>query len=192
MMRVMRKYLGLGLGLICLAPAAHSDGFTQHSAHVHGVATLLIAIEQDGEMNLIFDSPGMNLVGFESAHLSAEQQQLVDATLRALEDPANIITLPAAAACSLTQASARISGQHDDHNHSHDHSHEHDHGDSHAHMDFLATLTLRCEQPGALQSVALPVFAQWPGIERVNVAWVLESGQGATTATAAQATVRLR
>lgn len=106
-------------------------------AHVHGVSTLQIASE-DGvvEMNLL--SPGMDIVGFEYAASTDADKDAVEAALRALLVPENIVTLPESAECRLSEVLAHLhSGDHDHHDgeeHHEEHADGHDHDkDDHDH-----------------------------------------------------------
>lgn len=113
-------------------------------AHVHGVSTLELAMEHGHlEMNLL--SPGMDIVGFEYEASTDADKDAVEAAVRTLLVPENIVTLPEAAECRLTEVLAHLhSGDHDhdeeghgeeahgDHDHDHDKEGDHDHEKEHA------------------------------------------------------------
>ncbi len=81
-------------------------------AHVHGVSTPKLAVE-DGtlEMNLL--SPGMDIVGFEFEASTDADKDAVEAAIRTMLVPENIVTLPDAAECRLSEVLAHLHG--DDH-----------------------------------------------------------------------------
>lgn len=81
-------------------------------AHVHGVSTPKLAVE-DGtlEMNLL--SPGMDIVGFEFEASTDADKDAVEAAIRTMLVPENIVTLPDTAECRLSEVLAHLHG--DDH-----------------------------------------------------------------------------
>ena len=138
------------IALLAAAPALAEES-RQLGTHEHGVGLMNMAIDGDIlaiEMNV----PGADIVGFEHAATAKADRAAVERALAVLADPANLIALPAAAACRMDEAVAHLLGDteaasdehaahddhaHDDHDHAaHDHdSHEHDdHGEA-AHAD---------------------------------------------------------
>ncbi len=131
--------LPLIAALSLLAPLA----FAQQSAHVHGIATLNLAIEGD-ELEIEFVSPADNIVGFEHEASTSAERDAIKAAIAKLENATALFDLPAAAGCKLHEAEVRHThdehDEHDDHGHD-DHGHEakhddHEHGhDDHGHDD---------------------------------------------------------
>ncbi|MCI5101398.1 zinc uptake protein ZrgA [Phaeobacter italicus] len=133
------------IALLAAAPALAEES-RQLGTHEHGVGLMNMAIDGDVlaiEMNV----PGADIVGFEHAATAEADRAAVERALAVLADPANLIALPAAAACRMDEAVAHLLGDteaasdehaaHDDHAHDdHDHASEghddHDH-DSHDH-----------------------------------------------------------
>ncbi|MHA3916582.1 zinc uptake protein ZrgA [Halovulum sp. GXIMD14793] len=170
-------------------------------AHAHGVSTLQIASEDGGvEMNLL--SPGMDIVGFEYAASTDADKDAVEAALRALLVPENIITLPEAAECRLAEVMAHLHGgdhdhhdgeeHHEDHEgHDHgkdDHDHEdHDHGEGDAHHDheesaehseFHVRYKFDCEHPEKLTTVGFPFFARFENAQEIEATYATDAGTG--------------
>ncbi|MEM9012386.1 MAG: DUF2796 domain-containing protein [Pseudomonadota bacterium] len=137
----MRTALTL-LASTLLAVPALAEEARQLGAHEHGVGALNIAID-GGSVAIEFRAPGADIVGFEYEATSAEDRAAIDAAVAQLAKPLDLFVLPAAAACSVTQASATLVSD-DDHDHGEeahdaqahdDHAHD-DHGhDDHAHDD---------------------------------------------------------
>ena len=128
----------LPLILALAATPAIAEEARQLDAHEHGVGALNIAF--DGNMvALEFEAPGADIVGFEYAAASDADRAAIDAAVATLAKPLDLFALPAAAACSVTQASAALETEddHDEHGHD-DHAHD-DHAkdghDEHAHDD---------------------------------------------------------
>ena len=170
------------------------------AAHEHGVAQLDVALEND-DLELQFDSPAMNLVGFEHAPSTDADKAKVAAVRQQLTLPLALFSLPPAAGCSLTQhslksplfaeagakpaAAATAPTQ--------AHAHEHAKGEAaheHAHSDVKAHYRLTCTQPDKLAQVDLaPLFAAFPQTQKINVQLIGPNGQKGQEATPAQATV---
>ena len=169
--------------------AAQTGGFVQEEPHEHGAAALSVVL--DGEtLDMEFVSPAVNLIGFEYEPASAEEEQAVTDALAQLEDGANLFTPAEAAGCELTsqEVEREVSSEgeeHEDHSDeetggSEDHSDEEDSEEGAVHSEFHATYTFTCAQPDSLDSVSLrQLFALYPGIEDLDVQYVLPSGQGA-------------
>ena len=171
--------------------AAQTGGFVQEEPHEHGAAALSVVL--DGEtLDMEFVSPAVNLVGFEYEPASAEEEQAVTDALAQLEDGANLFTPAEAAGCELTsqEVEREVTSEGEEHegeDHgdeetggSEDHSDEEDGEEGAVHSEFHATYTFTCAQPDSLDSVSLrELFALYPGIEDLDVQYVLPSGQGA-------------
>lgn len=121
------------------AMAVSAEETRQLDAHEHGVGALDIAME-GGRIALEFHAPGADIVGFEYAATSAEDRAKVDAAVATLARPLDLFVLPAAAGCSVVQASAALESEaaHDDHDkHGAEDHDEEDHAE-HKHDDHAA------------------------------------------------------
>ncbi len=122
------------LSLAVLASVAAAPVLAQETreldAHVHGISTIELAIE-DATVEVSLMSPGMDIVGFEYVASSTEEKSAVAAATRTLSVPENVLGLPEAAACHLTETGVHMhTGDHD-----HEHEHEHAEGEDHAHAE---------------------------------------------------------
>lgn len=139
----------------------------QHSleAHVHGVATLNIALENQ-QLELQFASPAMNIVGFEYQPKSNADQQTVAAAQSSLHNAAALFALSSAAQCTLTSVDIESdlleTADEDEHAESHDAEHQHSEINAHYHY--------HCATPAALNSIDLAgFFKQFPRTEHIQV-----------------------
>jgi len=149
------------------ANAAHR----QHGAHVHGVATLSVALE-DHTLNVEFESPAVNLVGFEHAPADDRQRQAVAQAAQQLRNPAALFALADAAHCvsvSTTVNSALLDAPAAN--------------GEHRHADFNATYGFRCAQPQALRTLEVRLFALFEGIQKIDAQWLTAGAQSATVLT---------
>ena len=175
-------------------------------AHVHGVSTLELAVE-GGTLEMNLTSPGMDIVGFEYQASTDADKAAVEAALRKMLVPENIVALPEAAECRLTEVLAHIHGgdhdedpmddhaDHDEHAEDDDHDHDehaegedHDHedhaegeDDDHAaeHSEFHARYIFACEHADELNKIGLPFFSQFGNAQEIEAQFVTDAGAGA-------------
>ena len=185
--------------ILCLSVSPAIAGETRElDAHVHGVGQLNMAL--DGKtVAMELHAPGADIVGFEYAAKSAEDRDTVAAALELLKTPLDLFTLPAAAGCSVVDASAKLEGdgQHDNHDHDEEHAHDehgddhHDHDEEHGHeeehddghgdaevnhTEFHAEYTLTCDNPTALGTMDFAYFAVFENALELEVQIVSPSG----------------
>ena len=98
----------------------------QQSAHVHGIATLNLAMEGD-ELQIEFVSPAGNIVGFEHEAVTEAERRAIRDAIEQLRKGHELFDLPPAASCSLHVAEV----EHDDHGH----DAEQDDHDEHGHAE---------------------------------------------------------
>jgi len=164
----------------------------QPGVHQHGHALLGIA-EEAGEVVVELETPAANLLGFEHAPATAEEQAALAEVLRTLADHRNVVALlgqRGELVCSQVESaldSALLSeGQAHDEHHDHDHagSTAHDH-DEDEHADFHARYVLDCPDT-ALTGVQGRLLENFPAVLEVELQWVLEAGQGGAVLTPAR------
>jgi hypothetical protein len=201
----------IGLTASLLAPLAftapwasaggkHDHDHRQHGAHVHGIATLNLALE-GREVHVEFDSPAANIVGFEHAPSSKADHAKLDKAISMLKDGDRLFRFNATAGCKLEEASVASglldaeghehAGDHDHENkdgHAHDkHDHEHE-GETHA--DIEAAYHFECRRPDKLTQLTVEIFEAFPGTGMLKVQYVIENKQGAAELTPAAHVIR--
>jgi hypothetical protein len=206
-MRRQLLTLSIALPLSLNALAHDHDEHTSLDAHEHGVASLNLAIE-GAQVQLQLDSPAMNLLGFEHAASSPEDIAKVKAVQAQLQQADQLFRFPAAAGCTLASADLDsplfAAHEHADAEHEHEHEHEHeehdhdeahdedhDHEHAHNHADIEASYTFNCAKPDELTQMELPLFAVYPGLERLNLQAITPKGQMGAELTRKRATVQL-
>jgi len=199
-MRPMLLALPFALLPLAVAQAAddhdHHDHDHEHGSlapHVHGVATLNLALEGK-VLEIGLDSPAINLVGFEHQASSDADKAKLAAARATLEKPLALFALPAAAGCKVDDADldsplfgdAKHEHEHADHDHDHDHDHDgdddhdHDHEGAagHVHSDIEAAYKFSCNAPDQLKGLDLSAFfKEFPGTLKFNVQYTGASGQ---------------
>ena len=178
------------LQLTLLASVAATPLFAQETremdAHVHGVSTLELAIE-DGMLELSLLSPGMDIVGFEYEASSDADKDAVEAAIRALLVPENVVTLPDAADCRLTEGLAHLHSDDHAHEDADDHMHEgenhaegaeHDHEEGARHSEFHASYSFACAHPEELTTIGFPFFDTFENAQEIEAQYVTDAGAG--------------
>lgn len=171
-----------------ITPALAAREHRQHGPHQHGVATLTLALA-DHTLDVEFESPAVNLVGFEHAPRDAGQQRAVANAMQQLRSPAALLALSKDAHCSAVTAAVTSSLQNSpaqaEQENAHGNVHAHNDGDDdeHHHADINATYRFQCDQPQALHSVDVRLFATFSGIEKINAQWLTATTQNAKVLT---------
>ncbi|MGR3272808.1 DUF2796 domain-containing protein [Thalassococcus profundi] len=173
-----------------LATGAVAQDSREIDAHVHGVSTAEIAIE-DGTVHVGILAPGMDIVGFEYESSSAEDRDAVEAAIRQMLMPENVVTLPAAAGCHLTKVLAELHSGDRDHDDAEDHmaedheqeehagdNHDGNHADEAQHSAFHLTYAFDCEDQGALTTIGFPFFDTFENAQEIAAQFGTESGAG--------------
>ncbi len=174
---MLAKRLSMGIGL-CVATALLSGGAWAaeggHKAHVHGESKVKLAIEGN-VVEIEFESPAHDIVGFESMPKTAEQRAAVDAAVAALKKGEALFRLTPAAGCKLKEVEVETPLAEADHKDEHKHAEEEEHSEFHAHYRF------RCAQPGRLKGVEVLLFDSFRTMREVEVGAILPGGQRAAS-----------
>ena len=189
-----RLLLALPFALLPLVVAHAADEHDHEhgslGAHEHGVGRLNAAL--DGQtLELEFESPAMNLVGFEHVATTDADKAKVAAVRAQLEKPLVLFNLPTAAGCVIAkqELESPLFGDKPDADDDHDHDakdeHHHDHSDIHAHYQFS------CSSPGALKTLDLAnIFNTFPATRKIQVQLISPSGQQGVEVTAKTAALK--
>ncbi|WP_164887187.1 DUF2796 domain-containing protein [Hahella sp. KA22] len=184
-----RNRLWVGMMVLAASQFAHAEEFEQHGAHVHGAATMNLALEE-GNLVVELESPAMNLVGFEHAPATDAERQQVEKAAVLLNKGEELFGLTPAAGCKLL--SAEVDGDvfeydedggkheeaaHDEHEHGDDED-DHDHHE-HGHSDIDASYIFECGAAGKLTSVDVLLFKHFPGLKDLDVQVIGPKGQTA-------------
>lgn len=183
--------------LFALAPLhslAHQHDHHEHNhslaAHVHGVATLNIALEEQ-QLELQLDSPAMNLVGFEYHPSSAADKQTVADAERTLKDEQLLFKLTKDAQCALSAVNIDNDlTEHTDEAHHADHADHADDQDEHQHSDIQVNYRFTCAEPNKLTGIDLAgFFKAFPLTEKINVQLVTSETQQGSELSASHTTL---
>ncbi|WP_066017264.1 ZrgA family zinc uptake protein [Endozoicomonas atrinae] len=172
-----------------MSSVVSADGSRHVDAHVHGAGHLNFAIEGH-QVHIELETPGFDILGFESISSDSQRRQLKDALNELKKD--DLWSFTPAASCTLKTASASASGEHEEGHHAdadghHDshhsdhghHKHHVDSGDHHesSHMDIAATYVYECANIARLNSISTRLFQRFGNSEQLKVQGFTDSGQ---------------
>lgn len=173
-------------------------------AHVHGQARLEISV--DGEiLGIGLESPLDNLLGFERAPRNERERQAVRRMTTQLNDSATQFQPSPAAGClpldsrlealalgkefpvppANTTASTATPGGQSQATSVAKTAKPHAHADQ-EHGELTATWRFRCTQPLLLRDLTIKLFADFPGLRRIDAVAITEKGQSAARLSASQ------
>jgi hypothetical protein len=165
-------------------------------AHTHGLATLTLALEND-MLEIQFESPAANLVGFEHAAKSPEEKKAVAKAETTLKDPTRFFSF-AGTHCQSKKTTVNVSGVMNDESKEHKEHGEHEHHNrskkhkESGHSEISAEYRFSCKNPKKLISVSVALMNQFPGIEKIEAMWITAAKQGAVSLTSNSNEISLR
>jgi hypothetical protein len=163
----------------------------QHGTHVHGIATLNIAVEGNS-IYIEFSSPSANIVGFGHAPHTSEQKDAVANAVKTLQQGDSLFLLSARSESKLVKSS--VDTTIDKEHHGHEEKRDGNHGDAdehERHSEFEAQYQFVCQKPDKLSQIEVMLFRAFPGIEHIDVQLLTESTQTAVELTAKQNKISL-
>ena len=178
---------GIFLGLTAM-PLQKSVIAQELGSHVHGLTELNVVIA-DHDVQIEFISPAINLLGFERASNSPEENKLFNEVLEDLQT-AEWLLGDQLGDCQMSTpvfeapefGSHEMSEGHEDHEHEHE-DHEHETND---HADFRVQYLFDC-QSAPPSNFTVTAFDRFEGIEEISVRWIFGRQQGFSNLTPSNA-----
>ncbi|MDP6564124.1 MAG: DUF2796 domain-containing protein [Alphaproteobacteria bacterium] len=171
------RYPALSLVVALSALAAAGAAAQTAGAHVHGVSTLLVAVEA-GDLILELTTPGDDVVGFEHRPADAAQTRRAESALALMKSPERLFRFDAAAGCEpgvVAVLRSLLPSGHGDGERSH--ATGSGHRDETEHAEFRLRYSYRCRAVDGLKTLELLLFDHFPGMRRVRVQIVGPQGQ---------------
>src|SRR6266404_986523 len=157
----MSRYRGaaapLALGFVFAAGSpAIADESRSRGVHEHGSATVDIALA-DATLDITLHSPAVNVIGFEHAPRSADEQSAVAQANRAFTSPRELFSIPAGAACTSTSVALMPI------------AHEDGRGGkpNAAHTDFEVSYRFHCAHSEQLSWIDIRFFEHLKGMRKI-------------------------
>ena len=182
---------GILLGLTAM-PLQKSVIAQELGSHVHGLTELNLVITNQN-VQIEFISPAINLLGFERASNSPEENKLFNEVLEDLQT-AEWLLGDQLRDCQMSTpvfeapefGSHEMSEGHEEHEHEHEHEdHEHETGD---HADFRVQYLFDCRSAPP-SNFTVTAFDRFVGIEEISVRWIVGRQQGVSNLTPSNATL---
>lgn len=161
------------LSPLSIAASEHEQSL---DAHVHGVATLNVGLD-DQQLELQFASPAMNIFGFEYKPSSATDKKTLLEAEHILRNEQALFKLSSAARCALSEVSIENDLAEQTHD-AHDNDKHLDDQDEHNHSDIQARYLFNCAAADKLNSIDLAgFFKAFPHTEKINVQLLTPAAQ---------------
>ncbi len=191
----LARILLLSVFASCFSAALYGE-YRQHGTHVHGEGELLVVLE-DQALDISFRIPAGDLIGFEHAARTPEEEAAIASAKALLRDGDQVFTLTGAPQCELVRSSALFALT------THDHGEEETEGptdnaaqaqeDEHGqHAEFHVRYKYQCTEPMELEAFVFNIFEHYPAVEKVKTALIISSEQSAATLTASQPEIRIK
>jgi hypothetical protein len=161
------------LALLVSAPALAQDKKAPH-AHQHGAARLQVSLEGRA-LQIAFEGPADNILGFERAPTTEAQRTTVARADEQLKQPAQLFTPTPAAECQPRPARVDMKLPPP--------------GSRETHSEIEAEWRWDCAQPAALAHVDVGLFKAFPRLKQLRAQIVTARGQ--TTAVLRPSATRL-
>lgn len=170
------KSIPLLVVTLCLTTplALHAATERDLDSHVHGGATLNIAFG-DKELFVEFDSPWMNMVGFEHEPSTDEQRASIAESVQHLQQGNELFTF-AGAQCDMVEVVVENSM---DREHEGDHDEHGDEEEGAEHSAVRVSYVFGCTELESLETIDVELFSAWPGIDDIDVQLVGPKSQNA-------------
>ena len=187
---------GIFLGLTAM-PLQKSVIAQELGSHVHGLTELNLVITNQN-VQIEFISPAINLLGFERASNSPEENKLFNEVLEdlqaaewllsdQLEDcqmSTPVFEAPEFGSHEMSEGHEAHEHEHEEHEHEHE-DHEHETGD---HADFRVQYLFDCRSAPP-SNFTVTAFDRFVGIEEISVRWIVGRQQGVSNLTPSNATL---
>lgn len=190
-LRLRYPALALPAFLFCLGSAAAvaAEGFEQHAVHEHGKITLNIVLEST-RLTVEFDSPAVNVVGFEHAPRTKEEVAAVATANGYLKDARSLFGFPPGAGCRATNSRLTPPHWEEDSAAGHDEHEEHEEHEHHA--GYEASFEFQCSAPEKLSWLEPWLLGRLRNVTEARVNTITAAGQRSVVVTHARARIALR
>lgn len=179
---MLRKYLLAGWLLLLMSYSLDifSSGTpSSHGVHVHGSAALNVVLDGD-RLFIEFDSPALNLAGFEHEPDNEAQRSTLLNVRQTLVSADRLFHFsPTKCIPENIEIEVPFLKIHQENNpHTHHQEAQPDHADFHA--DYI----FHCRQSKGLKTILVKLFVFFPGIQEIRVQWIFHGRQGFALLTA--------
>lgn len=144
------------------ALAADTPASDRHQAHQHGAARLQVSVEGRA-LQIAFEGPADNLLGFEHAPQNDAQKKTVARVEQQLKQPTQLFVTPPAADCQAQPVRVEMKLPSP--------------GSGETHSEIEVEWRWECAKPEALAHVDVGLFKAFPRLKQLRVQVVTVQGQ---------------
>ena len=166
---------------VALTAAISQPAISASNAHVHGHGSLLIALEGNN-LQLVFNLPAADIVGFEHAAITSEHKAKLGAVEQMLSSSDAVFSIEGGQCHVVNQDIDLPHHSHHDEHHEEESEHHHEEADNdeqghhESHADVSLRYQLACKSHPAGLTVSL--FDNAPSLGEINAQWITDSSQG--------------
>lgn len=158
------------LSIFLCATAQVQAETKNHRPHVHGLATLVLAIESETTANIDLDVAGDSIFGFEhEAKTDADKKAFKDGMDKLKNQAANVIRFDTSLKCIVQVKNVGLEKAEVHEEKSSEH-----HGQ---HMDVNAAYTVTCQKPLSGSSVKVGLIGMFPKIKSASLQILTSTNQ---------------
>ncbi len=167
------------------------------SSHEHGASVLNI-VQDDNNYFIEFESPWMNLVGFEHEPSTVEQEESIKKALERLESDESIFSFDEDSGCQRTsvEVSSTIANaeEHEEHDREESKNRDYDtqYGENENHAEVIASYSYTCMSINKAKALRVGLFDLWPGVEEIDVQIAGPGGQSRAELSSSSNTLKLQ
>ena len=164
--------------ILCLffSRPVRADSYRQQKAHVHGIAHLNMALENN-DLYIEFESPAADIVGFEHTPETEKEKSSLQKALGILRVGERMFKFSPDAGVRLEKSVVKTVIHHDC-----EHEHEHnDHGEdaNGQHSDILMEYRFHCKTPDKLKFIDVVLFKRFKSLQKIKVQLLTQTKQTA-------------
>lgn len=192
---VIPKVIFTGLMMYSFVTLAEDDNHEAHGAHEHGRAKIMLVADKQ-QLTLHFESPAMNIVGFEHKAKTKEQHKIIQDAMNTLVKPEALFVI-SGGQCEFSNADIDnpfSSGSEHEDLEKHDEHDEHDEHGAHAeeseHREFLVEYSAKCQASDKIEQIDVKLLNAFSGIEVLDIQYIHANKQGADSLNASQTILR--
>jgi ABC-type Zn2+ transport system substrate-binding protein/surface adhesin len=154
-------------------------------------------VQEANSIELILESPAINIVGFEHNPTNQEEKRLVDKALETLHKGEQLFVFSPSAQCAQTaieiESELAEHSTHDEQEETghkdHEDGHEDHEGEHEGHSDFAIHYQFNCNEPSSLKTLELQFFKLFPLTEEIDAQIVTDKRQFAAELSAQQPSI---
>jgi hypothetical protein len=153
--------------MVSASPRHNNEYNEQQKAHIHGLSEISLSIS-DNKIEIKFESPASNIVGFEHAAKTIKQKERVQYARSSISKPLSLFSISGThcnVMSSVINGFGLLEGQEE-------------HSQENNHIEISAQYQFECSSVAELKNIEIKIFESFPNISEIKVQWISETDQG--------------